>query len=96
MATESGDSLSAASALLKAGKTTEADQMIPRIDADPKATAAAAAGQVEPPQPRTPEQVITDLFTAIHNLLGTSPALTPLINELKDIWAEALGAVKKL
>ena len=94
MATESGDSLSAASALLKAGKTTEADQMITRLDQAAKAAAGAGAEPPEPAQPRKPEEVIVDIFTAIHSILGTSPALVPLIAELKDVLKPAAPAAK--
>ena len=78
-----------ARALMKANKAQEADDLLAQADsltATPEAT--------EPAQPRKPEEVIVDLFTAIHSILGTSPALVPLIAELKDVLKPAAPAAK--
>jgi len=38
-----------------------------------------------PPEPRDPKYVIMDLFRSIHQLLGNSPAMVALINELDEL-----------
>ena len=40
---------------------------------------------VAPEKPRTVQEVTSDIFKAIHSLLGNSPALTPLINEYNEL-----------
>lgn len=47
----------------------------------------APAEPAPPPPPRTPIEVETDIFQAIYNLLGSSPALGPLLNEWKEVTA---------
>ncbi len=52
---------------------------------------AIEAAKKEPPKPAAPEkprtvqEVTSDIFKAIHSLLGNSPALTPLINEYNEL-----------
>jgi hypothetical protein len=50
--------------------------------------APAVAKPAAPPKPRTFPEVVLDTFKGVHNLLGTNPALLPLINELAEIVAE--------
>ncbi len=52
-----------------------------------KAAAEQAAKPAAPEKPRTVQEVTSDIFKAIHSLLGNSPALTPLINEYNELVA---------
>lgn len=52
---------------------------------DEAAVATSADTPAEPALPRTQEEVLLDLVTGIHRLLGNSPALTPLVNEFHDL-----------
>lgn len=52
---------------------------------DEAAVTTSADKPTEPEAPRTPQEVMLDLFTGIHRLLGNSPALTPLVNEFHDL-----------
>ncbi len=57
------------------------------IDGAIKAAAAEPAKPAAPEKPRTVQEVTSDIFKAIHSLLGNSPALTPLINEYNELVA---------
>lgn len=57
-----------------------------KVGATPIETAAPPEPPAPPP-PRTPIEVQTDIFQAIYNLLGSSPALGPLLNEWKEVTA---------
>jgi len=71
--------------LLAAGDTVGATKLLAGVaglkldDADLK-----PAEPVKPPEPRAPQIIILDIFRAIHQLLGNSPALVPLINEFEE------------
>ncbi len=75
--------------LLNAGKVAEAAALLAGV-ADPAAIKRAEAEAAAPPAPpRAPNEVILDLFKGVHQLLGNSPALVPLINELAEVLAPA-------
>ena len=38
----------------------------------------------EPPAPRTRDEIILDILTALSNILGNHPAIAPLMAELKE------------
>jgi hypothetical protein len=86
------EALAKAHGLLLEGKVQEADDLIKKALATPDPSEPAAAETAEPAQPRKPEEVIVDLFKAVHNLLGNSPAVTPLINELEAVFANESAA----
>ncbi len=88
MATEQPGKYDEALRLLRAGKTQEADDLLSKLRTVEAQAAAARGEPPEPAQPRKPEEVILDTFKAIHNLLGTSPALTALMHELEDVLGE--------
>lgn len=56
---------------------------------------AAPAEPEPPPPPRTPQEVLTDFLQAVYNLLGSSPALGPLLNEWKEVNAPKDDAPKE-
>jgi hypothetical protein len=84
---------------LTKNQKTELDNLLNKGDAEGAARLLAGVAGIEipadakpkepepPPPPRTPQEVMTDLFVAIHQLLGNTPALTPLVNELKEVTA---------
>lgn len=79
---------------LTKNQKTELDNLLNKGDAEAAARLLAGVAGIEipadakkkapeaPPPPRKPEEVILDLFKGIHALLGNSPALVPLVNEL--------------
>jgi hypothetical protein len=78
--------------LLREGKVQEADELAQKLKAAETAAAVAAGAPAEPAQPRTPEEVLLDLFKCIHGLLGTSPAMVPLIAELEAVMPKPPAA----
>lgn len=82
-------------ALLKAGDMVGAHNLLAgKVGAEP-VEKAAPAEPAPPPPPRTQEEVLTDILSAIYNLLGSSPALGPLLNEWKDVTTPAAPAADK-
>ncbi len=79
--------LQQARALLRDGKTQEADDLLSKAIVTSTAAGKLPAALEEPKQPRKPEEIILDLFQGVHQLLGTSPALVPLIAELREVLA---------
>lgn len=55
------------------------------IDGIAEAAAKEPPKPAAPEKPRTVQEVTSDIFKAIHSLLGNSPALTPLINEYNEL-----------
>jgi hypothetical protein len=70
---------------LDKGDFDTATKLIAKSKEDDEKAKAAAAKTEQPAGPRTPAAVILDLFKGVHSLLGNSPALVPLINELQQL-----------
>lgn len=79
-------------ALLKVGDITGAHNLLAGKVGAPPVEKPEPAEPPPPPEPRTPNEVMTDLLSAIYNLLGSSPALGPLLNEWKAVTAPATPA----
>ena len=75
--------------LLNQGKAAEAAKFLADIAGPGTTGELNNAKPPEPVPPRKPEEVILDLFKGVHQLLGNSPALVPLINELTEVLKPA-------
>jgi len=53
-----------------------------------KAADEAAAKPAVQAEPRTLNEVLLDFAKSVHSLLGNSPALVPIINELEQLVTE--------
>ena len=71
--------------LLNKGDLDGAAKLMRSIAGPEKAGDGAEAEPAKPPEPRKPEAIMIDLFKGIHQLLGNSPALVPLIHELEEV-----------
>ena len=74
----------AADLALKEGRLQDALNIIAARAGVDAPELAPEAPPAEPPPPREPNEIIYDLLKGIHALLGNSPALTPLMNELAE------------
>jgi hypothetical protein len=81
-------------ALLAKGDITGAHNLLAGKVGAATVEPAAAPEPSPPPPPRDPTEVLTDILQAIYNLLGSSPALGPLLNEWKDVTKPAKPAAE--
>lgn len=84
MATLTKSQQAAVDAALKEGRLQDAVNIIAAKAGIDAPDVAPEAPPAEPPPPREPNEIIYDLFKGVHALLGNSPALTPLMNELAE------------
>lgn len=82
-------------ALIASGDLTGAHNLLAGKVGAATVEPAAPAEPEPPPPPRMPYEVLTDFLQAIYNLLGSSPALGPLLNEWKEVNAPKDDAAKE-
>ena len=85
MSPTSAEILAKARESIGKGDVAAARAALAEKGSDEDAVTASADKPIEPALPRTQEEVLLDLVTGIHRLLGNSPALTPLVNEFHDL-----------
>ena len=70
--------------LIAKGDLVAAQNLLAGKTGTPSVEAPPPAQPAPPPPPRSLEQILLSLFEAIYSVLGSRPALTPLLDELRD------------